>query len=110
MFTVLLRPIDTLGAVIYGVELVLWMGIMALGLIYNFRRWVRSKRRAPPGVETTLEEHEMAQRDTPEEGERASLAESARSSSVFHTVGLRRRMAEVLKVRQRAPAAPNGGI
>ncbi|KAG9855093.1 PQ loop repeat protein, partial [Aureobasidium melanogenum] len=35
--------LDVLGVVIYGVELVLWLGIFACGGYYNLRPWLREK-------------------------------------------------------------------
>ena len=35
--------LDVLGIVIYGVELVLWLGIFACGGYYNLRPWLREK-------------------------------------------------------------------
>ncbi|KAG9564378.1 PQ loop repeat protein, partial [Aureobasidium melanogenum] len=45
LISVFFQPrLDVLGVVIYGVELVLWMGIFACGGYYNLRPWLREKR------------------------------------------------------------------
>lgn len=36
---------DVLGAVIYGTELVLWIGIMGCGIRYNLAGWLRGRKR-----------------------------------------------------------------
>lgn len=51
------RSLDILGLVVYGSELVLWMGVMVCGLWYNFRPWFKAKTKArhsqaDPGVRT----------------------------------------------------------
>lgn len=43
--SVLFQPtLDILGMVIYGSELVLWLGVFACGWYYNFLPWIRKKR------------------------------------------------------------------
>ncbi|KAK4448634.1 PQ loop repeat protein [Podospora aff. communis PSN243] len=37
------KPLDVLGVVIYGTELVLWLGVFAAGGWYNFVPWVKGK-------------------------------------------------------------------
>ncbi|KAF2445607.1 hypothetical protein P171DRAFT_484279 [Karstenula rhodostoma CBS 690.94] len=37
------RELDVLGLVIYGTELILWIGVFACGGYYNFLPWVRSR-------------------------------------------------------------------
>lgn len=36
---------DVLGAVIYGTELVLWIGIMGFGVRYNLAGWLKGRKR-----------------------------------------------------------------
>ncbi|KAL5333696.1 PQ loop repeat-domain-containing protein [Aspergillus crustosus] len=45
--------IDVLGMVIYGTELVLWIGVFICGLVFNFLPWLkeRSEKRATEGEE-----------------------------------------------------------
>ncbi|KAG9699696.1 PQ loop repeat protein, partial [Aureobasidium melanogenum] len=44
LISVFFQPeLDVLGVVIYGVELVLWLGIFACGGYYNLRPWLREK-------------------------------------------------------------------
>ena len=44
LISVVFQPkLDILGMVIYGTELVLWLGIFMCGAWYNFRPWVAAK-------------------------------------------------------------------
>jgi hypothetical protein len=44
MASVFFQPtIDVLGIVIYGTELILWIGVFACGGYYNFLPWIRKK-------------------------------------------------------------------
>lgn len=46
LISVLFQPkLDALGLVIYGTELILWMGVFACGGYYNFLPWLGSKRK-----------------------------------------------------------------
>lgn len=46
LVSVLFQPkLDILGLVIYGTELVLWIGVFACGGYYNFAPWVRRRLR-----------------------------------------------------------------
>lgn len=56
LIAVLFQPeLDILGMVIYGVELVLWIGIFACGGWYNLRPWLNQKlsSKVPVQVEST---------------------------------------------------------
>lgn len=45
-FTLVFEPqFDVLGAAIYSTELILWIGIMLCGVVFNLRQWLRSKHR-----------------------------------------------------------------
>ena len=44
MLSVFQPTLDILGMVIYGTELVLWLGVFACGGYFNFAPWVRRKR------------------------------------------------------------------
>lgn len=37
------RSIDILGMVIYGTELVLWIGVFICGVIFNLVPWIRGR-------------------------------------------------------------------
>lgn len=37
------RSLDVLGLVVYGTELILWIGVMICGIWYNFRPWIKGK-------------------------------------------------------------------
>ncbi|KAL4781116.1 hypothetical protein BJX76DRAFT_336127 [Aspergillus varians] len=52
--------IDVLGMVIYGTELVLWIGVFICGLVFNFLPWVKDRsRKVPAARETQLSLHQM---------------------------------------------------
>jgi hypothetical protein len=84
--------LDVLGLVIYGTELVLWIGVFAFGGYYNFVPWVLkriSKRNSgSPAIETVYpvpsraSVHERADLGA---GEAVSLHDLPSSTSVFRT-------------------------
>ncbi|KAL3449903.1 PQ loop repeat-domain-containing protein, partial [Aspergillus insuetus] len=65
------RRIDVLGMVIYGTELVLWIGVFICGFAFNFLPWITERSRKEP-VEPTQERQ-------------ISLHEMPSSTSVFRT-------------------------
>ena len=40
---VIVKPIDRAGVGIYATELLLWIGIMICGVVYNLRVWLYGK-------------------------------------------------------------------
>lgn len=73
LISVLFQPrLDVLGLVIYGTELVLWMGVFAAGGYYNFMPWARSR------VQQRKERKVQ-------EGEGVTMHEMPSSTSVFRT-------------------------
>ncbi|KAL3480548.1 hypothetical protein BJX99DRAFT_18508 [Aspergillus californicus] len=70
--------IDALGMVIYGTELVLWIGVFICGFVFNFLPWIteRSKENAQGG----LQSEDIAQNEGP-----VSLHQMPSSTSVFRT-------------------------
>lgn len=58
--------------VIYGTELVLWIGILVCGGIFNFRPWIQNRAKKRSELE--------------DEQEPMSLHEMPSSTSVFRTV------------------------
>lgn len=90
LISVLFEPeINVLGMVIYGSELVLWIGVMAAGGYYNLIPWVRQYveqrrsrivRRSEAEADTTVYSHPSAQS----------------SSTVFRTASSNRDVAETL--------------
>nr|OQO20497.1 hypothetical protein B0A51_12126 [Rachicladosporium sp. CCFEE 5018] len=55
MISVLFLPkLDVLGLVIYGTELVLWLGVFAAGGYYLFVPWVRQKLRTRRSLESEM--------------------------------------------------------
>ena len=79
LVSVLFQPeLDVLGLVIYGTELVLWIGVFACGGYYNFTPWLRSKIQqrktsSAAGAEATSQ------------GTGITLHEVPSSTSVFRT-------------------------
>lgn len=95
LISVFFQPeLDVLGMVIYGSELVLWIGVFACGCFYNFRPWLRKKveqyrtseEEGQPGEEF---EHNGVRdeeaRSTALEDARMVRRSSTSSSTVFRT-------------------------
>jgi hypothetical protein len=88
LVSVLYQPtLDILGMVIYGTELVLWLGVFALGGYFNFAPWVRMKagRSEAPRSETpeaTTDAYPVGQ-ETSAHG--IALHNLPSSTSVFRT-------------------------
>ncbi|KAK6336944.1 hypothetical protein TWF718_009733 [Orbilia javanica] len=61
------KHLDVLGMVIYGSELILWMGVMACGGWFNLKpwieRWLKRKEKEEPQV-MPLEEDQIERRNT----------------------------------------------
>lgn len=53
------RSLDILGLVVYGSELVLWIGVMLCGLWYNFRPWLKSKLEDHANADPIPPPHEL---------------------------------------------------
>ncbi|KAH6691268.1 PQ loop repeat-domain-containing protein [Plectosphaerella plurivora] len=75
--------LDVLGMVIYGTELVLWLGVFACGGYYNLLPWLRAmgylgEARTPPSETVELEE--------PARASGVMARENPSSTSVFRTV------------------------
>lgn len=70
---------------------------MLLGVVFNLRTWLKTRKNGKQAEETDF--------PAGAEAESASIASSSRSTSVFHTVGPRRRAVEMLKLRRREAAA-----
>lgn len=102
LISVIVKPIDVEGAAIYAVELALWIGIMWLGVIYNLREWVnRRNGSATPATDRAQivaadEAQEIEMGSSEGVLERRSTSDS-NSSSVFQTVGLRKRATELFR-------------
>lgn len=80
------RSLDVLGLVVYGSELVLWLGVFACGGWYNLRPWLRGKigERKSRGVVQRSGSGAVSAR---EGGERISQAESTNSASTSTVSG-----------------------
>lgn len=63
--------LDVLGMVIYGTELVLWLGIFICGGIFNFAPWLRERSKKT---------------ESPQEVDPVMLHPMPSSTSVFRTV------------------------
>ncbi|KAJ4991440.1 pq loop repeat protein [Stagonosporopsis vannaccii] len=105
LLSVIFQPkLDILGIVIYGTELVLWMGIFTCGAYYNLVPWLKEKRLERSGS-VAIE---------PQTGERATvnanttsitLHDLPSSTSVFRTPS-----AEIEVHRQRSVSSRIGGV
>jgi hypothetical protein len=87
------RNIDVLGLVIYGTELILWIGVFACGGYYNLVPWVRRRLNKRSVVRSTHLEEPVALHDLPS------------STSVFRTPS-----AELDMIRQRAAVSRDGVV
>lgn len=106
LLSVIFQPkLDILGMVIYGTELVLWIGIFACGAYYNLIPWLKEKHLKRSGS--------MAS-DEPQAAERATgsadttsiaLHDLPSSTSVFRTTS-----AEIEVHRQRSVSSRIGGV
>ena len=88
LVAVLFQPqLDILGMVIYGVELVLWLGIFACGGYYNLRPWLRQKtfQRAAGQADSTEPSHNMIEETDIGAADVVALHELPSSTSVFRT-------------------------
>jgi PQ loop repeat len=78
LISVLFQPkMNILGLVIYGTELILWIGVFACGGYFNFVPWVQQNRRA--------RRRERAEELNPRIGNEINLNELPSSTSVFRT-------------------------
>lgn len=72
--------IEILGMVIYGTELVLWIGVFICGFVFNFLPWAQehSKKRESAVCEQTEDQHNDHHQDI-------TLHDMPSSTSVFRT-------------------------
>ncbi|KAI4730378.1 PQ loop repeat protein [Aureobasidium sp. EXF-10728] len=92
LISVFFQPrLDVLGIVIYGTELVLWLGIFACGGYYNLRPWIQRQR-------TSRTQSSNADEDEQDAVDGISLRRVTSSTSAFstssanvHHIGLRDR-------------------
>jgi hypothetical protein len=101
--------LDILGLIIYGTELILWIGVFACGGYYNFIPWIRrksDKRRSANGIDaasTSSRENEGRQ-NASNLAEPIALHDLPSSTSVFRTPS-----GELGVVRQRVTGSISGG-
>ncbi len=86
--SLLFQPtLDVLGMVIYGSELVLWLGVFACGGYFNFLPWLRKKRQPSHG--TGNQHCARGSSQAASEGgvnvERIAMHDLPSSTSVFRT-------------------------
>lgn len=91
LVSVLFQPkLDVLGLVIYGTELVLWIGVMACGAYYNLMPWFQKKQLMVGGARDAPA-HTATSLDVPEGGAGMVVASGIAlhnlpsSTSVFRT-------------------------
>jgi len=98
LLSVFFQPtLDVLGIVIYGVELVLWIGIFACGGCFNLRPWIKSRLQVKREGNDVSPENET-QEQTVTVG--VVLHDLPSSTSVFRTPS-----AELAVVRERTAFA-----
>jgi len=98
LLSVFFQPtLDVLGIVIYGVELVLWIGIFACGGCFNLRPWIKSRLQVKREGNDVSPENET-QEQTVTAG--MVLHDLPSSTSVFRTPS-----AELAVVRERTAFA-----
>lgn len=93
LVSVLFQPkLDILGLVIYGTELILWIGVFACGGYYNLIPWIRRRmaKSAGGGTSSIRRSLSMGADDEPNcagerEGEAIALHDLPSSTSVFRT-------------------------
>ncbi|KAH8174299.1 PQ loop repeat protein [Sarocladium implicatum] len=77
------RELNILGMVIYGTELLLWIGVFACGGYYNFMPWMlRARQGGEVETEEPMRENEAGDS---ERDDGVALHEMPSSTSVFHT-------------------------
>lgn len=93
LVSVVFQPrLDVLGLVMYGTELVLWIGVFACGGYYNFAPWVRGRlrRRANGSVSSPVQGSTSTSMDDESPraaafGQPIALHDLPSSTSVFRT-------------------------
>lgn len=105
LISVFFQPkLDVLGMVIYGTELVLWLGVFACGGYYNFLPWARkrwlAKRDSPEAYENRELDHVDAANGS------LYLQDLPSSTSVFRTVSA---ASDGLRSRAVVSGGQNGG-
>ena len=82
LISVIFQPkLDLLGLVIYGTELVLWIGVFFAGGYYNLVPWFRRRLKDRASVRT----HANEGRTTGDSDNGVALHDLPSSTSVFHT-------------------------
>lgn len=88
LVSVVFQPkLDILGMVIYGTELVLWIGVFACGGYYNFIPWLRKARQdgeAEPS-NSSRTEGDIGDGSEQQRSDGVALHEMPSSTSVFRT-------------------------
>lgn len=83
LISVFFQPtLDILGMVIYGTELVLWIGVFACGGYFNLLPWVKQNLKTPDGSPSASE---VSADPTTQPSHDISLRNMPSSTSVFRT-------------------------
>jgi hypothetical protein len=90
LISVLFQPkFDALGMIIYGSELVLWLGVFACGGYFNFMPWVKARREQTMSnsrrTTNAQDESSSHQSNSQRRIDGISLHELPSSTSVFRT-------------------------
>ncbi|KIW68421.1 hypothetical protein PV04_04369 [Phialophora macrospora] len=84
LISVFFQPtLDILGMIIYGSELVLWLGVFACGGYFNLRPWLQRRRQTARFTQPTTNETGESMHNVDNIGR--SLSRSSASSTVFRT-------------------------
>ena len=77
------QPFNVLGLLIYGTELLLWLGVFACGGYYNWAPWMRERKRIRR--DRAGEEHEVESERSQHTSGAVALHRMPSSTSVFRT-------------------------
>ena len=93
--------LDILGLVIYGSELVLWLGVFACGGYYNFTPWLRRKVAGSSRRENRIANGQSVAANTTALEDARSSRSTTSSRSVFRTPSLQGDTAQTLRTESR---------
>lgn len=87
LISVFFQPkLDVLGMVIYGTELVLWIGVFACGGYFNLLPWIKQNLKQPPESDASRNiSSELSADPNARSAQNISLRNLPSSTSVFRT-------------------------
>ncbi|KAH7091040.1 PQ loop repeat protein [Paraphoma chrysanthemicola] len=109
LISVVFQPsLDVLGMVIYGTELVLWIGIFICGAYYNFVPWLKGQYLRDGGDEAAIEDPSGAS-SSPEPAVNATVASGIALGELPSSTSVFRTPSGELEVMRRSTSSGNGG-